>query len=140
MSGENQHKDKSEFPPGTFYVNRSSKERHEPLFVMRKRNLQKGWYRVNHVPFIRGVVFLYLKMAVLKLNKLKQFQENGHIIQLIIGDFTGKVGDPTGKSAAPKQLTAAEVKHKPKHILSSSAKCWIWKKWIFTTIPNGWQI
>ncbi|MBM7619178.1 tyrosyl-tRNA synthetase [Bacillus tianshenii] len=45
------------------------------------------------------------------LNKLKQFQENGHIIQLIIGDFTGKIGDPTGKSTARKQLTNEEVKH-----------------------------
>lgn len=44
------------------------------------------------------------------LNKLKQFQENGHIIQLIIGDFTGKIGDPTGKSTARKQLTDEEVK------------------------------
>ncbi len=39
------------------------------------------------------------------LNKMRQFQENGHIIQLIIGDFTGKIGDPTGKSIARKQLT-----------------------------------
>ncbi|MEI5906622.1 tyrosine--tRNA ligase [Bacillus spongiae] len=45
------------------------------------------------------------------LNKLKQFQENGHIIQLIIGDFTGKIGDPTGKSSIRKQLTDEEVKH-----------------------------
>ncbi|MGG3798780.1 tyrosine--tRNA ligase [Metabacillus fastidiosus] len=48
------------------------------------------------------------------LNKLKQFQENGHIIQLLIGDFTGKIGDPTGKSAARKQLTDEEVKHNAK--------------------------
>ncbi|MGF2614227.1 tyrosine--tRNA ligase [Rossellomorea vietnamensis] len=45
------------------------------------------------------------------LNKLRQFQENGHIVQLIIGDFTGKIGDPTGKSTARKQLTDEEVKH-----------------------------
>ncbi|MBN8191255.1 tyrosine--tRNA ligase [Bacillus sp. NTK074B] len=44
------------------------------------------------------------------LNKLRQFQENGHIVQLIIGDFTGKIGDPTGKSVARKQLTNEEVK------------------------------
>ncbi|KAA0564406.1 tyrosine--tRNA ligase [Rossellomorea aquimaris] len=44
------------------------------------------------------------------LNKLRQFQENGHIIQLIIGDFTGKIGDPSGKSVARKQLTDEEVK------------------------------
>ncbi|MCY7493668.1 tyrosine--tRNA ligase [Bacillus safensis] len=45
------------------------------------------------------------------LNKLRQFQQNGHIIQLLIGDFTGKIGDPTGKSVARKQLTDEEVKH-----------------------------
>ena len=44
------------------------------------------------------------------LNKLRQFQDNGHIVQLIIGDFTGKIGDPTGKSVARKQLTDEEVK------------------------------
>ncbi|OIU72823.1 tyrosine--tRNA ligase [Rossellomorea aquimaris] len=44
------------------------------------------------------------------LNKLKQFQENGHIIQLIIGNFTGKIGDPTGKSTVRKQLTDEDVK------------------------------
>jgi tyrosyl-tRNA synthetase len=48
------------------------------------------------------------------LNKLKQFQENGHIIQLIIGDFTGRIGDPTGKSTTRKQLTDDEVKHNAK--------------------------
>ncbi|MBS4192007.1 tyrosine--tRNA ligase [Bacillus sp. FJAT-49705] len=48
------------------------------------------------------------------LNKLRQFQENGHIIQLVIGDFTGKIGDPTGKSAARKQLTDEEVKFNAK--------------------------
>ncbi|WP_409288384.1 tyrosine--tRNA ligase [Peribacillus sp. SCS-37] len=44
------------------------------------------------------------------LYKLRQFQDHGHIIQLIIGDFTGKIGDPTGKSAARRQLTDMEVK------------------------------
>ncbi|MFN7250486.1 MAG: tyrosine--tRNA ligase [Anaerobacillus sp.] len=45
------------------------------------------------------------------LKKLRQFQDNGHIIQLLIGDFTGKIGDPTGKSVARKALTDEEVKH-----------------------------
>ncbi|WP_078412474.1 tyrosine--tRNA ligase [Priestia abyssalis] len=48
------------------------------------------------------------------LNKIRQFQDNGHTIQLIIGDFTGKIGDPTGKSVARKQLTDEEVKHNAK--------------------------
>lgn len=44
------------------------------------------------------------------LNKMRQFQDNGHVIQLLIGDFTGKIGDPTGKSIARKPLTGEEVK------------------------------
>ena len=48
------------------------------------------------------------------LNKMRQFQDNGHIVQLIIGDFTGKIGDPTGKSVVRKQLTDEEVKHNAK--------------------------
>lgn len=43
------------------------------------------------------------------LNKLRQFQELGHRVQLLIGDFTGMVGDPTGKTEARKQLTHEQV-------------------------------
>ncbi|MDP5273323.1 tyrosine--tRNA ligase [Chengkuizengella axinellae] len=43
------------------------------------------------------------------LHKLRQFQELGHTIQLIIGDFTGRIGDPTGKSETRKQLTEEDV-------------------------------
>ncbi|KKI93286.1 tyrosyl-tRNA synthetase [Bacillus sp. SA1-12] len=56
------------------------------------------------------------------LNKLRQFQENGHIIQLIIGDFTGKIGDPTGKSVARKQLTDEEVQHNAKTYFEQFSK------------------
>ena len=44
------------------------------------------------------------------LRKLKQFQDLGHEVYLIIGDFTGRIGDPTGKSETRKQLTETEVK------------------------------
>src|SRR5690349_5586420 len=44
------------------------------------------------------------------LHKLRQFQELGHEVQLIIGDFTGRIGDPTGKSETRRQLTEQEVK------------------------------
>ncbi len=44
------------------------------------------------------------------LQKLKQFQDLGHIVQLVIGDFTGQVGDPSGKSETRKQLTPEQVK------------------------------
>ncbi|QOR65939.1 tyrosine--tRNA ligase [Cytobacillus suaedae] len=56
------------------------------------------------------------------LNKLKQFQENGHVIQLIIGDFTGKIGDPTGKSVARRQLTNEEVQHNAKTYFEQFSK------------------
>jgi len=44
------------------------------------------------------------------LQKLRQFQEFGHQVQLIIGDFTGRIGDPTGKSETRKQLSEEDVK------------------------------
>ncbi|WP_156204705.1 tyrosine--tRNA ligase [Candidatus Syntrophocurvum alkaliphilum] len=43
------------------------------------------------------------------LNKLRQFQDLGHEVHLIIGDFTGRIGDPSGKSEARTQLTEEEV-------------------------------
>jgi tyrosyl-tRNA synthetase len=43
------------------------------------------------------------------LRKLRQFQDLGHLAVLIVGDFTGRVGDPTGKSATRVQLTAEET-------------------------------
>jgi tyrosyl-tRNA synthetase len=44
------------------------------------------------------------------LHKLRQFQELGHEIQMLIGDFTGRIGDPTGKSETRKQLSDEDVK------------------------------
>jgi tyrosyl-tRNA synthetase len=51
---------------------------------------------------------LHLGHTVL-LNKLKQFQDLGHEAIFLIGDFTGMIGDPTGKSATRKPLTRDEV-------------------------------
>lgn len=44
-----------------------------------------------------------------QLRKLRDFQDLGHEVILIIGDFTGRVGDPSGKSETRKQLTEQEV-------------------------------
>lgn len=44
------------------------------------------------------------------LNKLRQFQDLGHEVHLIIGDFTARIGDPSGKSETRKQLTEEQVK------------------------------
>lgn len=51
---------------------------------------------------------LHLGHAVV-LHKLRQFQDLGHHIIIILGDFTGRVGDPTGRSEMRKQLTEEEV-------------------------------
>ncbi len=48
------------------------------------------------------------------LEKLRQFQELGHLVQIVIGDFTGQIGDPTGKSETRKQLTKEQVKQNAK--------------------------
>ena len=51
---------------------------------------------------------LHLGHTVL-INKLRQFQDLGHEILFLIGDFTGMIGDPTGKSTTRPPLTHAEV-------------------------------
>jgi len=51
---------------------------------------------------------LHLGHTVL-IQKMKQFQELGHEVIFLIGDFTGMIGDPSGKSETRKQLTREEV-------------------------------
>jgi len=51
---------------------------------------------------------LHLGHTVL-INKLRQFQDLGHEVQFLIGDFTAMIGDPTGKSATRPALTRDEV-------------------------------
>lgn len=51
---------------------------------------------------------IHLGHAVV-LRKIKQLQDLGHKAVIIIGDFTGAIGDPTGKSKTRKQLTKEEV-------------------------------
>jgi tyrosyl-tRNA synthetase len=51
---------------------------------------------------------LHLGHTVL-LNKLRQFQDLGHEVIFLIGDFTGMIGDPTGKSATRPPLTREQV-------------------------------
>ncbi len=51
---------------------------------------------------------LHLGHTVL-INKLRQFQELGHEIMFLIGDFTGMIGDPTGKNTTRPPLTRKEV-------------------------------
>jgi tyrosyl-tRNA synthetase len=52
---------------------------------------------------------LHLGHTVL-LNKMRQFQEFGHEVIFLIGDFTGLIGDPTGKNVTRKPLSPDEIK------------------------------
>jgi tyrosyl-tRNA synthetase len=64
---------------------------------------------------------LHLGHTVL-LNKLRQFQELGHQVLFLIGDFTGMIGDPTGKSATRPPLTAEQVQENAKSYASQVFK------------------
>jgi tyrosyl-tRNA synthetase len=56
------------------------------------------------------------------LRKLRQFQDLGHQVQFLIGDFTAMIGDPTGKSATRKPLTQEEVEVNAKTYLEQVFK------------------
>src|SRR5476649_2486920 len=51
---------------------------------------------------------LHLGHTVL-LNKMRQFQDLGHQVIFLIGDFTGMIGDPSGKNVTRKPLTREDV-------------------------------
>ncbi|MDP3948653.1 MAG: tyrosine--tRNA ligase [bacterium] len=64
---------------------------------------------------------LHLGHAVV-LRKLKEFENLGHQIVLIIGDFTAQIGDPSGRSETRKPLNAAEIKKNMKEYLAQAGK------------------
>ncbi len=64
---------------------------------------------------------LHLGHTVL-LQKMKQFQELGHEVIFLIGDFTGMIGDPTGKSETRKNLSESEVQENAKTYLEQVYK------------------
>src|SRR6516165_11353287 len=51
---------------------------------------------------------LHLGHTVL-LNKMRQFQQFGHEVTFLIGDFTGMIGDPSGRNATRPALTPEEI-------------------------------
>lgn len=64
---------------------------------------------------------LHLGHTVL-LHKMRQFQELGHEVIFLIGDFTGMIGDPTGRSETRKNLTPQEVQENAKTYLEQVYK------------------
>lgn len=64
---------------------------------------------------------LHLGHAVV-LKKLKQFQDLGHQIVIVVGSFTARIGDPTGKNKARKPLSAEDVRHNAQTYINQLSK------------------
>lgn len=56
------------------------------------------------------------------LEKLRQFQELGHRVVFLIGDMTGRIGDPSGRSDTRRQLSQADVENFAKTYVEQAAK------------------
>ncbi len=80
----------------------------EELIKKLKRSQETGIPLKIKAGFDPTAPDLHLGHTVL-LQKLKHFQDLGHDIYFLIGDFTGMIGDPTGKSETRKALTVEQV-------------------------------
>src|SRR3989442_5210566 len=73
-----------------------------------RKNLANGRQLRVKLGVDRNTSDIHLGHSIV-LRKLRQFQDLGHQAVLIIGDFTGMIGDPSGRSATRPQLTHKEV-------------------------------
>ena len=64
---------------------------------------------------------LHLGHAVV-LKKLKQFQDLGHQVVILVGSFTARIGDPTGKNKARKPLSVEDVQHNAETYINQLSK------------------
>src|SRR5688500_16284128 len=56
------------------------------------------------------------------LRKLRQFQDAGHVAVLIVGDFTARIGDPSGRSETRPMLTEEEIRSNADTYLAQAGK------------------
>lgn len=84
-----------------------------PEKAVLKKALQSGKRLRLYCGFDPSAPSLHIGNAI-AINKLSQFQDLGHEVIFLIGDFTGMIGDPTDKKAARKKLTRKEVKDNSK--------------------------
>ncbi len=74
-----------------------------------KAKLAKGKTLIVKAGFDPTAPDLHIGHTVL-INKMRQFQEFGHEVVFLIGDFTGMIGDPSGKNATRPPLSEEEIK------------------------------
>jgi len=93
--------------------------------VIVKEDLKKKLLSGKKIKLYLGVdptgFDLHLGHAI-PLWKLRSFQEMGHEVVLLIGDFTARIGDPSGKDATRKPLTEKEVKANMKDYKKQASK------------------
>ncbi len=80
---------------------------------------------------------LHIGHAVV-LRKLRAFQDLGHEVTIIIGDFTALIGDPTGRSETRPQLTPAEVDANAKTYADQYHKILTRRKPASGSTASGW--
>jgi tyrosyl-tRNA synthetase len=80
----------------------------EELLTKLKRSVREKKPLQCKLGFDPSAPDLHLGHAVV-LHKIRDFQDLGHQVIIILGDFTGRIGDPTGRSDARPQLTEEEV-------------------------------
>lgn len=80
----------------------------EDLLKKLEKSIKTGKPLTGKLGFDPSAPDLHLGHAVV-LHKIKDFQDLGHDVIIILGDFTGRIGDPTGRSETRKQLTEEEV-------------------------------
>src|SRR5438093_10251739 len=80
----------------------------EELRAKLERSARSATPLVVKVGFDPTAPDLHLGHTVV-IQKMRQFQELGHTVYFVVGDFTGMIGDPTGKSETRKPLTRDEV-------------------------------
>lgn len=78
-----------------------------------KKKLSRAKPLVIKAGFDPSAPDIHLGHTVL-IRKMKHFQDLGHDVHFLIGDFTGRIGDPSGRSKTRKQLTEEEVKENAK--------------------------
>jgi tyrosyl-tRNA synthetase len=85
----------------------------EELFAKLKKSFEQNKPLIIKLGLDPSAPDIHLGHAVV-LRKIKQMQDLGHRAVIIIGDFTGKIGDPTGKSKGRIALTDEQVKENAK--------------------------
>ncbi len=81
----------------------------EELAAKLERSRQQGKPLVVKVGFDPSAPDIHLGHTVV-IRKMKQFQDLGHEVVFVVGDFTAMIGDPSGRSKTRPQLTPAEIK------------------------------